>query len=115
MNGNVSLCKSIENGRGTNLPAHWKIWYEIHVLDDDLICITGTDLEGYGMNLAMAIFNLNSLSVVEIIDWILIGSIAGIVVITDVGLIIYLKRRKHASEKPKVDLDDVFNEVFDER
>lgn len=113
MDGSIVWCKSIENGRGTTAPDNWNTWYEIRVLDNNMICVAGTDLQYSNMNLTLAIFDIQDPMWFEIIDWILIGSIAIVVVVADIGLIYYMKNRKQSTQKRKVDLDEVFDDLFE--
>ena len=105
--------KSIEHGRGLAVPYPWETWHEILVLDDDMTVVAGTDLIDYNMNLTLAVFDLHTLQWGQTVDWILIGAIAGVVAVVDVIVVIALKYRKPPSAKKKVDLDDVFDEIFE--
>jgi len=113
LDGEVSFCKSIENGGGSTLPVDWKKWYDIEVLDDRSIGVFGEDLQGDELKLTMAIFNLGAPYWAETIDWFIIGIVVGAVVIADIGIIYYMKRRKQPAKKSRVDLDKVFDEVFE--
>ena len=113
LDGEVSWCKSIEDGRGSTLPVDWKKWYEIEVINDRSVSVFGEDLQGDELKLTMATFNLGSPLWQETIDWLIVGLVVSAVVIADVGIIYYMKRRKEPPKKSKVDLDEVFDEVFE--
>jgi hypothetical protein len=114
LDGEVSWCKSIEDGGGSTLPVDWKKWYELEVLDERSVCVFGEDLQGDDLKLTMAIFNLGAPLWSETIDWFIIGIVVGAVVIADIGIIYYMKRRKEPpTKKEKADLDKIFDEVFE--
>jgi len=113
LEGSITWCKSIENGRGNAIPDNWKTWYDLRVLDNDMICVAGTDFQGYSMNLTLAIYNLNPSTWIDSIDWLLIGSIVGAVVITDVAIIYYMKRRKRPVQEEDPELQEAFDDLFE--
>jgi hypothetical protein len=114
LDGEVSWCKSIEDGGGSTLPVDWKKWYELEVLDERSICVFGEDLQGDELKLTMATFNLGTPLWSETIDWLIVGLVVSAVLIADVGIIYYMKRRKEPhNKKEKADLDKIFDEVFE--
>jgi len=113
LDGSVIWHKSIENRMTGAWPDDWNIWDEIRVLNDTSICVAGTDLQGYYRNLTLAIIDIRGPSWSETIDWIMIGAIVGVVVVADVAIIYYFKRRKEPSKKRKADLGELFDDLFE--
>ena len=105
--------KSIENRMTNEWPFDWNTWHEIRVLNDTTICVAGTDLPSSYMNLTLAIVDIRGPSWLETIDWIMIGAIVGVVMVADVALIYYFKRRKEPSKKRKADLGELFDDLFE--
>ncbi len=110
--GNVQWFKSLENKMTSVYPDDWKIWHELKVLDNDMICVSGTDLVGSSMNLTLAIFDINRFSLFDDINWVLVGVIAGAVIIADIVIITYLRKRNGPKKKHGPDVGDLFDEVF---
>ncbi len=111
--GSVTWCKSIQNSRGTILQDDWNYWYELCVLENDKICVAGSDYPGGNTNLTLAIFDFKELSLFETIDWILIGCIAGAVVIADVVIIYYMKCKKQPIQEEVPDIQKAIDELLE--
>ena len=113
LDGSAVWYKSIENRMTNAWPDDWNTWHELRVLNDSMVCVAGTDLQSSNMNLTFAIFDIIGPSWLETIDWIFIGVIAGVVVIADLAIIYYMKRRKDPPKKRKADLGELFDDLFE--
>ena len=109
----ISWRVSIQDGGGGGYSEDWNFWYDIEVLEEDLICVAGNDFPSFDLKLTFAIFDFSNLIAGETIDWILIGAIAGAVVIADVAIIAYMKRRKQPVEDEGEDLREVFDDILE--
>ena len=112
LDGSTKWVKSIENRMTNAWPDDWNIWYEIQVLNETMICVAGTDLQYSNMNLSLAIFDIRDPLWFESIDWVLVGVVTGVVIIADIALIYYFRRRKEPSKKHKADLGELFDDLF---